>query len=60
MFLSIPDSVMNSHIYLRDVLLQPKLYGEVSLRSNKSLTRFQRSIELSYLTYCYELSFSAV
>ena len=38
MFLSIPDSVMNSYIYLRDVLLEVKLYSEVSLRSNRSST----------------------
>ena len=57
--LSIPDSVMNSHIYLRDVLLQPKLYGEVSLRSNTSLTGLQRSIELSNLRYSCEFSFSS-
>ena len=60
MFLSIPDSVMNSHIYLRDALLQPKLYVEVSFRSNKSLTRLQRYIELSNLTYSCELSFYSV
>ena len=47
MFLSIPDSVMNSHIKLRDVFLPLKLYGEVSNRSNISSTCFMHAIVLS-------------
>ena len=34
MFLSITDSVMNSHIYCIDVLLQLKFSVELSNRSN--------------------------
>ena len=60
MFFNNPDSVMNSHIYLRDVLLQLKLYGEVSPRWNTSSTCFKHAIVLSYIIYSCELSFSTV
>ena len=60
MFFNNPDSVMNSHIYLRDVLLQLKLYGEVSNRWNTSSTSFKHAIVLSCIIYSCELSFSTV
>ena len=59
MFLSIQDSVMNSHIQLRDVLTQLKLFGEMSLQLNTSSTRLQHSIELSDISYSCESSFSS-
>ena len=54
MFLSMTDSVMNSHIYLRDVLLQLKLYGEFSLLSNTCSTRSEHSTKLSHISYSFK------
>ena len=44
MFLSITDSVMNSHILFIDVLLQLKFFVEVSNRPNRSFKPCNHSI----------------
>ena len=52
MFLSIPDSVMNSHIYWMHDLLQLQAPNEFLIEYNSCLKCFQRSIELSDLLKC--------
>ena len=52
MFLSIPDSVMNSHIYWMHDLLQLQARNEFPIEYNSCLKCFQRSIELYDLLKC--------
>ena len=52
MFLSIPDSVMNSHIYWMHDLLQLQAPNKFPIEYNSCLKCFQRSIELSDLLKC--------
>ena len=60
MFLSIPDSVMNSHILRRDVLLQNQTSAGVSLLFNRCLTRFKHFAALSNLFFSCEKSLRSV
>ena len=53
MFLSIPDSVMNSHIYWMHYLLQLQAPNEFPIEYSSCLKCFQRSIELSDLLKCF-------
>ena len=47
MFLSIPDSMMNSHMLWIDTLLRIQLSSKVSVRSNRCLKWFEPFIKLS-------------
>ena len=53
MFLSIPDSVMNSHIYWMYDFLQPNIPNEFPIEYNSCLKSFQRSIEWLDLLQCF-------
>ena len=57
MFLSIPDSVMNSHIY---VLLQIQPSAGESIRVKPCLTRFKCFVEFSTLLFSCQKFFCSV
>ena len=60
MFLNIPDSVMNSHIYLMDVLLQIQTSAGVSLLFYRCLTRCKDFAAFSIIFFNCEKSFCSI
>ena len=59
MFLSIPDPVMNSHIYWIDVLMRLQVSVEVSLWLKICFRRFKRPLEYSDTLLSSQWSFSS-